>query len=117
MVNRAKTLCPLAHALFLKFGARVRKNKKNQNAENYYPALVIRLSGPPCLSTLTGMKRTTTERGPRPRRARAHARKRARVRPKPIVYGAAWGRWIMRNVERDLRSGALRVNAEGATIH
>jgi hypothetical protein len=30
---------------------------------------VIRLSGLPCLSTLTGMKRTTTAREPRPRRA------------------------------------------------
>jgi hypothetical protein len=72
------------------------------------------LSGLPCLSTLTGMKRTTTAREPRPR---AHARKRARVKPKPIVYGAAWGRWIKSNVVRDLRSGALRVNGEGATIN
>lgn len=33
------------------------------------------------------------------------------------VYGARWGRWIKSNVERDLRSGALRVNASGETIH
>jgi hypothetical protein len=33
------------------------------------------------------------------------------------VYGPRWGAWIMSNVRRDLRSGALRVNAEGATIH
>jgi hypothetical protein len=50
--------------------------------------------------------------------ARTTQRKRTR---KPnrgrIVYGPSWGRWIMRNVERDLRSGALRVNAEGATLH
>ncbi len=55
-------------------------------------------------------------------------KKRARARRKPHapvgpaasgqpVYGPAWGRWIMSNVERDLRSGALRVNAEGATLH
>jgi hypothetical protein len=36
---------------------------------------------------------------------------------KPIVYGVAWGAWIKRNVERDLRSGALRVDAEGAKSH
>jgi hypothetical protein len=42
---------------------------------------------------------------------------RPRRKPKPVVYGAAWGRWIKRNVERDLRSGALRLNAEGATLH
>jgi hypothetical protein len=69
---------------------------------------VTRLSGLPRLSTLTGMKRTTA-REARPRRA---GRK-----PKPIVYGPGWDRWIKRNVERDLRSGALRVHAEGATIH
>jgi hypothetical protein len=55
------------------------------------------------------MKRTTTACEPRPRRAGRE--------PKPIVYGAAWGAWIKRNVVRDLRSGALRVNAEGTTIH
>lgn len=42
---------------------------------------------------------------------------RPRRKPKPIVYGTAWGAWTKRNVERDLRSGALGVNAEGATIH
>jgi hypothetical protein len=37
--------------------------------------------------------------------------------PRKIVYGPAWGRGIKRNVERDLRSGALRVNAEGAAVY
>jgi hypothetical protein len=40
------------------------------------------------------------------------------------VYGAAWGAWIKSKpegrrpdgIERDLRSGALHVNAEGTTI-
>jgi hypothetical protein len=48
--------------------------------------------------------------------ARTRKSKRKR-KPRRIVYGPAWGRWIKRNVERDLRSGALRVNAESATIH
>jgi hypothetical protein len=50
----------------------------------------------------------TTTTCTRPHRARE---------TKSIVYGAAWGAWIKRNVERDLRSGALRVNAEGAKLH
>jgi hypothetical protein len=33
-------------------------------------------------------------------------RTRTATTPKPIVYGAAWGAWIKRNFERDLRSGA-----------
>jgi hypothetical protein len=105
MVNNAKTYVPLARAHFLKNGARVEKIKKSK-FRNFTRPLVNRLSGLPCLSTLTGMKRTTTAREPRPRR-----------KQKPIVYGSGWGAWIKRNVERDLRSGALRVNAEGATIH
>jgi hypothetical protein len=32
-------------------------------------------------------------------------------------YGLGWGRWIKRYVERDLRSGALRINAGGMTLH
>ena len=47
-------------------------------------------------------------------------KRRSKSKPKVtkrIVYGAAWGAWIMRNIRRDLRSGALRINAEGATIH
>jgi hypothetical protein len=51
----------------------------------------------------------TAKAQPRPRRA---SRK-----PKPIVYGVAWGRLIKRNAERDLRSGVLRVNAEGEATH
>jgi len=51
------------------------------------------------------MKRTTTAREPRSRR----------VGRKP--NGAAGGAWIKRNVERDLRSGALHINAEGQTLH
>jgi hypothetical protein len=39
------------------------------------------------------------------------------ARAKPIVYVATWGAWIKSNVVRDLRSGVLRVNAEGATIY
>jgi hypothetical protein len=50
-------------------------------------------------------------------RAARRAKRRARQTRKPIVYGPGWGRWIKRNVERDLRSGTLRVNAEGTTIH
>jgi hypothetical protein len=51
---------------------------------------------------------TTTTTCTRPHRAR---------KTKPIVYGVAWGAWIKRNVERDVRNGALRVNAEGAKLH
>jgi hypothetical protein len=78
-------------------------------AKHFYPVLVIRLSALLSLSTMTGMKYGTTVRNSKTRRARR--------KPKPIVYGAGWGRWIMRNVVRDLRSGALRVNAEGTTLH
>jgi hypothetical protein len=53
------------------------------------------------------------KRQPRAKR-RAGAQRKPRAEP---VYGPHWGAWIMNNVERDLRSGALRVNAEGATIH
>lgn len=81
-------------------------------AKDLYPVHVIRLSALVSLSTVTGMKYGTTVRNSTTTRPR-----RARRKPKPIVYGAGWGRWIMRNVVRDLRSGALRVNAEGATLH
>jgi hypothetical protein len=33
------------------------------------------------------------------------------------TYGPRWSAWIKSNVEHDLRSGALRINAEGITIH
>jgi hypothetical protein len=37
--------------------------------------------------------------------------------PRMPIYGPAWGRWIMANVRRDLRSGALRKDAGGRTLH
>ena len=39
------------------------------------------------------------------------------ARARKPIYGAAFGRWIVANVRRDLRSGALRMNADGHTIH
>jgi hypothetical protein len=54
---------------------------------------------------------------PQPATTTCERPRRARRKPKPTVYGAAWGRWIKSNVVRDLRSGALRVNASGETIH
>jgi hypothetical protein len=47
----------------------------------------------------------------------ARRRKSKRRVTKRIIYGPAWGAWIMRNIKRDLRSGALRINADGKTIH
>jgi hypothetical protein len=37
--------------------------------------------------------------------------------PYTVRLPRVWGRWIKRNVARDIRGGALRVNAEGKTLH